>query len=341
MNKDDIKNKLNEYYASCLMPLYKNGYLTSGNDQNSESEGYALLQSYWAGNGDAFAKVLSWTNANLKHSDDNLFAWKFDVSGHVTVLDQNSATDADTDIAYALLMAGSQWKNQSYIDEGRQVAASIWDRETTEIGGTRYLLAGAWANQTDRLVVNPSYYSPQAYRTFAIFDTTHDWNKLVNDSYVLLSKASAFLGTDPPLVPNWVQIEKPSGSFVKYEDKPQASDFGYDAFRTLWRASFDQLRTPSFAASGYLYSIKNFDDDWKKNQSVCALYIYQNNVFTCDTSTSGTLAAPLALFSVTDQVAALQLVQKYYLRDGKLMFPDKDFYARSWHWFGLWLWSHS
>ncbi|MBX4205458.1 MAG: hypothetical protein KW788_04760 [Candidatus Doudnabacteria bacterium] len=355
ISKDDLKQKLKDFYNLCLAPEYKKGYLT-GINQNSESLSYALWQSYWADDRNTFKTILSWSNRNVEHDRDNLLSWKYEVQKRsplifwqhpwfgnyrVRILDQNAATDADTDFAYILLRAGADWKNQDYIDQGKKMAADIWTHETADVEGKRYVLAGNWANEPDRLVINPSYFSPQAYRTFALFDGSHDWNKLTIDTYDLLTKISDHGENQPRVPPNWIAISKIDGTIQDYPEKSDAGDYGYDSFRTLWRVSLDQWATPSFLSWNYVSSITAFSNDWQSRQEVCALYKHEDAGFVCDQSTTGTLAGPTGILSVTNGYAASQAVEKYYIRDGKLMFPDTDFYAKSWHWFGIWLWAHS
>ncbi len=341
ISKPDLARKVQDFYAACLKNQYSPGYVTTPNNGNSESQAYALLQSYLSGDKATFNDVLNWTNQNIKRGSDNLLAWKFNVGSdhHAQILDANSATDADTDAAYALLKAGQDWNRQDYIAEGKLIANDIWNIETVDINGKRYLIAGPWANQSDSVVVNPSYISPQAYRVFANFDINHDWNKLASDSYDLLTRVSDQNGIVAP--PNWIVVSKKDGSLTNYAGKPDSRDFGYDAFRTFWRIGLDQLKTPSSQSWNYVSSATEFDKDWKANQQVCALYLFQNGNYVCDHSTTSTLAAPIGVFSVTNGFLAAQVIQKYYIRNGKLQFPDKDYYAQSWHWFAAWLWAHS
>ena len=345
VTKDEVKTQLLQFYTSCLKPDYDRGYV-DGKNSNSESQSYALWQAYLAGDQKTFRTVLAWTNANLKRGDYNLFAWKYEIKNSffgpkVVIDDHNTATDADTTIAYVLFRAGTDWKNQAYLEEAKSIAKDIWNYETVEVAGKRYAVAGNWANEPQRAVINPSYFFPQAYRTFVIFDGSHDWDKLTADTYELLALISNHGDNHLVIPPNWIQINKPDGSVANYPDKPEAQDFSYDAFRTLWQVSFDQLHSPSFASWNYVSSIKAFEIDWDSSQTLCALYIYNNGDYSCDHSTTSTLAAPIGIMSVTNGYKASQIIQKYYWKDNHLAFPDTDFYAKSWHWFAAWLWSHS
>lgn len=297
-----------------------------------------------ADDSETFDRSWKWTKTILQRKEDHLFSWQFDYKRSwisfpiriIRVEDHNSATDADTDIAYALFLAGEKWGRRDYIIEGKGIIADIWEKETGLYDGRRYVIAGNWANTDQGLVINPSYFSPQAYRVFAKYDPVNDWNKLAEDSYDILSRVSNLPGRGG-LPPNWVLLDK-SGEIRPYQYKQNSADSSYDAFRVFYRVALDQKKTPNFKAYSYLSSYKGFEDQFKANGKVCTLYYFQGDGFRCDENTTG-MVGPLSVFSVTSDFYSSQLVGKYYVHDGKLQFPDYSYYAKSWHWFGLSLWA--
>ena len=102
---------------SALWSFYKQTYIQNGRvvslDENgittSEGQGYAMLRAVWSNDRATFNTVWAWTKQQLQVRDDKLFAWKW----KGTVLDRNSATDADTDIALALILAAGPRGNSS------------------------------------------------------------------------------------------------------------------------------------------------------------------------------------------------------------------------------------
>ena len=343
--KGQIREHVQAYYERCLKPHYRRGHFERDTEGNSESLSYALLQSYYAGDRKTFDKVWQWTKKFIQHDDDHLFAWQFAYEYSfwsfpiktVRISDYNSATDADTDIAYALFLAGEAWGRRDYVLDAKNIVNDIWDKETVEAGGKRFVLAGNWANLPEGLVVNPSYFAPQAYREFAKYDLIHDWNKVITDGYALLSQVSS-LETRRGLPPNWVIVSKTDGAANVYTSKQDSQDYSYDAFRVFYRVALDQKTTPSFEAFEYLSARKIFEDEFRNSGQLCSLYIHEDGNLRCDHNTTG-LAGPLGVFSVTSEYFADQLIRKYYIHDRKLQFPDYSFYAHSWHWFGLELWS--
>jgi hypothetical protein len=97
---------------------YKQGFI-SGDGRVSDptrggvttSEGDALLRAVWMSDRSGFDAVWGWTRANLQVRGDGLFA---SLWGGGAVQDHNSASDADSDIALALLFAAHRFADSAY-----------------------------------------------------------------------------------------------------------------------------------------------------------------------------------------------------------------------------------
>ncbi len=349
LNKDAVRQMLEEYYRKCLKPQYKFGYVDLDGQGNSESQSYALLQSVMVDDERTFGRVWDWTDRNLQRGD-NLFAWNYDLKHNfvsfpikrVSIKDDNPATDADSDIARALFMAAEKWDKQEYIDEAREIINGIWNREVVEYNGRLYLLPGPWGADENRIVLNPSYFSPAAYHLFSKYDSGHDWNKLAGDSYLNLKdiQQNVDRGENGVLPPNWVQLNKSTNQISPFEGKADSYDYSYDAFRTLWRAGYDQLKSPTPESWEYVSSFKIFEEDWNDDQYLCIIYRFINGELVCDPGSTG-LAGSVGIYSVTNGHVAEQIIKRYYLHNNKLQFPEANFYGGSWHWFATWLWSQS
>ena len=106
---------------------------------------------------------------------DNLLAWRWGrlPGGSWGVLDANSATDGDLDYALALVLAHRMgWRAPpnlpDYREEARRVLADILAKEVVALpGGDLLLTPGNWHELAPPYLVNPSYFSPAAYRLFA------------------------------------------------------------------------------------------------------------------------------------------------------------------------------
>src|SRR4029453_2127296 len=141
----------------------------------SEGQSYALLRAAWMRDRATFDRVLTWTEAHLKRPD-GLYSWLFSPVEQ-RLLDANTATDADQDIAYALIIAAQAFRTPRYLERareivggGRTVASSTW----REHGQTRWFpTAGNWANNEP--LVNLSYFLPYAYPEFDKLDPEGQW----------------------------------------------------------------------------------------------------------------------------------------------------------------------
>jgi len=227
---------------SALWSFYKFQYIDGGRvvslDEDrittSEGQGYALLRAVWSEDPQTFASVWEWTRQNLQVRGDHLFAWKWKGK----VLDRSSATDADTDIALALLLASRRFSAPDYERESRAILADIWRLEVLEQGDVAVPTAGDWVKREREPVIHVAYLAPYAYAEFARVDTKHPWQHLVDGSYRLLEwlyleKQVAF----PPEIV-YADVKHKSFRIEPPRGKP-APSFSYDAFPVYWRVALD------------------------------------------------------------------------------------------------------
>lgn len=112
---------------------------TRGGITTSEGQSYALLRAVWMADRSSFDTVWRWTAANLQVRGDGLFA---SLWGGGSVQDHNSASDADSDIALALLYAGRRFGDQAYTTAARTVLDGMWRSDVVAVGGMNVLTAG-------------------------------------------------------------------------------------------------------------------------------------------------------------------------------------------------------
>jgi endo-1,4-beta-D-glucanase Y len=222
----------------------------------SEGESYTMLRAVWEDDRATFDKSLTFTNQNLRHkSGDALFAWQFGKrsDGTYGILTSqggnNTAADGDQDIALALIFASQRWQNQGYLDQARTTVGDIWKHEVIGIGTQPIILAdNLEAGSTGSVIVNPSYFSPAAYRIFAKIDSSHNWVGLADSSYTWLNRIAAApaLGTSSGLPPDWVSINRTSGAISAPPGPNLTTEYGYDAMRTTWHLALDYqwFKTP-------------------------------------------------------------------------------------------------
>lgn len=264
--------------------FYKDRFLADGTHVASNSYGgtisegqsYALLKALWMNDPATFAKVWAWTKVNMKRPHDYLLGWRWsDGSRGVKkgLMEIDNASDADQDIAYALLLAGKKWNNPAYSADGLHIVKDLWRLNVQQLDGRYYLLPGTWEGfKEEYLTLDPSYFAPYVYREFARHDVEHaaGWNALANNIYDTLEACTDL--TRPQLPPNWCAVKwqaEPNQPRIVFSDRQGegSRDFGYDAFRVYWRMAMDAKLSPSPGrdrAKAYLVSHPFLLNYWRQ-----------------------------------------------------------------------------
>ncbi|HEX3899613.1 MAG TPA: glycosyl hydrolase family 8 [Mycobacteriales bacterium] len=200
-----------------------------GGDTVSEGQGYALLLAYAADDRSLFAQIWRWTQVNLQQPD-SLFAYRWQ-DGHI--VDAEPAADADTQIAWALDLAGNGWSVPADTSAAKRIAIAIAD---AEIGyddqGRPTLAAGPWAVAAGSPTqVEPGYWTFPAYAALANLTGDHRWQDLTAaDSSHLETLADGGV----QLAPDWARLGH--GANPAAEPAPQndsAPVAGEDGLRAL------------------------------------------------------------------------------------------------------------
>ncbi len=312
----------------------------------SEGQSYALLRAVWIDDKQTFDFVWKWTKTILKRPNDNLFGWKWGKLPDGTTYgfisgDRNSASDADSDIALALILAGRRWLNDQYLQDARKILNDIWLQETATTDGKRYLIAGNWAQNQNEIVVNPSYFSPYAWRIFAQVDPGHDWKSLINPAYDLLEQS----GQDPldkgknvGLPPDWISIERTTGKVKNTGLDNLTSNYSYDAMRVPWRIAVDYFWSKDPRAKNYLLKSFSFLNDQYQTTGKLA------SGYTHDGQSLGDFEQPvmystvLGYFMLADPGRAKKIYNEkiigLYSNDTNSFKQDLSYYEQNWLWFG-------
>lgn len=211
----------------------------------SEGIGYGMLIYVYMANEtndlcqERFDKLLAyykrWSNGN------GVMNWK--IEGFDNVNSYNGATDADLDVALALCLAAKQWgQSDSYVyaEEAEKLLDAIYKKEvgTHYIQGEERILINPGDSWNS--VANPCYFTLASIGVFAQsqtqleFSTTHDWNRVYDDSHVYMQLAQR-----NGLWPNWSNWDGTPCDRSPYDTT--SMDYGWDACRTPWRIAWDYL----------------------------------------------------------------------------------------------------
>lgn len=343
---------------------YKETYLEAGtlraidrsrdNVTTSEGQSYTMLRAVWMGDKETFDTSWQWTKDNLMHEDTFLFAWLFGKlpDGAYGILESGggntSASDADTDIALALIFAYARWQNPQYIGEARSIISDIWEHEVLIIEGIPYMTANniEKTSNNGRALINPSYLSPGAYRIFAQVDSKHPWNELAESSYDLIEQsmtAPLDTGISAGLPPDWIQIDKQTAQVSPPPTGTLKTHFSYDAMRVPWRLALDYKWFQSERAKEVLERMEFLEDEWRQKGKLLATYTHSGEGLQ-NYESPAMYGGTIGYFSVTSPPVA----EDIYEDKLALLFDQQtnswrqelSYYDSNWAWFGVGLYSN-
>lgn len=352
-----------KHMMESLWDNYKTNYLEKdtyrtidkqgGNVTTSEGQSYTMLRAVYMDDQATFDGAYKWTKDILKHKDDNLFSWLFGkrADGSYGVIadkgGNNSASDADSDIALALIFANNRWHQDRYMQDALPLIKDIWDKEVVVIRGVPYLVANNVEKvSSKRVIVNPSYFSPYAYRIFSKIDTTHDWMKLVDSSYAVLdasTKSALDKKGSAVITPDWIVIDKTTGAISATGIANLTTNYSFDALRTPWRITLDYQWNAEPRAKAYLDTLSHFKDEWGKKGMISSSYSHDGAVVSGGEAPA-MYGGVIGYFMVSDEKDA----KNVYTRKLQYLFnPDTNawkqqlsYYDDNWAWFGIGLYNH-
>lgn len=314
----------------------------------SEGQSYTMLRAVWEDDKPTFDKSWEWTKTHLQR-EDKLFSWKWGKKpdGSYGLLTeqggQNTAADADSDIALALLMGASRWQQQEFLDDARQIIPSIWEEEVITAAGKPYLASNSLEKASKQdAVINVSYMAPYAYRAFAKVDTKHDWNGLVDSSYEFITQTiekPIDRPTSAKLPPDWVSLNKTTGEITALKDSPTlTTNYGYDAMRTPWRLALDYKWNNDPRAKALLEKMSFLKEQWKTEGKLYSTYSHDGKVIKTD-EVAESYATALAAFTVTDPSVAQDVYDKklktLYDQNTNSWSGHMTYYGDNWTWFAI------
>src|ERR1700736_1472981 len=313
-----------------------------GNDTTSEAQSYALLRAVWMNDRITFDSVWTWTRDHLWDQSAQRFGWLWSDAA-VRLVSRDSASDADQESALSLIFAAHRWKEASYSQWAQRALRSVWQNDVATVNGIPYLVAGNWAagGSSSGPVLDPAYFAPYAYRVFARADNAHPWIALVDSSYHVLSACSHAplrTGSSVDLPPNWCVIDRSSGGVGSFNAKPDGDDYGYDAFRVMWRVALDQQWYGSPAARAYLAGRQFLRQQWDAHGRLLAAYGHDGTA-RATYEDIGVYGGDAGAFLGTLAAAALlstKLLASFTRSGADAYWGQADnYYAQNWAWSGV------
>jgi endo-1,4-beta-D-glucanase Y len=185
----------------------------------SEGIGYGMLITVYMADKTTFDELWAYAQA---HFNNGLMNWEIDSSGNTQ--GTGSATDADQDMGWALLMADKQWPGGSY-----------GSAATTLIGHISGEMANGFPSVGNQDNANEyyDYFSPAYYPKFG-----GSFPGDVSTGYSKLNSVKSSINLIP--------------------DSTNSSQFGFDACRAPWRIGVDYCMNGTASAQTFLGPMATF-----------------------------------------------------------------------------------
>ena len=159
-----------------------------------------------------------------------------------------SATDADEDAAFALLMAGKAWGG-SYNSKAMTMISDIWSKDIDggaggtmlPKGGSNY---GAPTGTGSTSITNASYFAPAYYKAFKAAGDGSNWDGVVSAVYTAIGAIAGSNGLIPAWCGNKCTAAASNGASTD-------TDYQYDSHRIPMRLGLDYCWNGQAEAKAY------------------------------------------------------------------------------------------
>ena len=317
---------------------FDGAYIVAGK-VTAEVQAAAMLRAVWSSDQGSFRRIWGWTQSHMLTSDGRLEA-----INPPAATERYTVSDANSDAALALLMAGKRWNDPTLIEAGKRMVGAIWQREVVTVNGQPYIAAGDWATQGQIIAFNSGAFTPYAYRIFKEVDPTHDWSGLIDTGYQTLQKGAA-MPVDgvrsAGLPPDWIGIDRTTGNLValpRTDSKEDSSRYGYDAARAYWRVGLDLKWSGDARATAFLSQAQFLDSEVRRTGSIGAVYGHDGTPVVLQPSLVGVAGAVAALLQRDPDVAqtlyAAQISGGFtHDANGAYWGTPTDLNTQQWGWF--------
>jgi endo-1,4-beta-D-glucanase Y len=222
----------------------------------SEGHGYGMLLSvFMAGHDpqaqDNFDKLFRYYQAYPSVITAPLMGWQqVLVEGEIVPEPEggdDSATDGDLDIAFALLLANKQWGSNGAIDyltHARIIVTAILAGDINE--EVNVLKLGDWVENDDEdygKATRPSDFMLNHLRNFSASSGDPSWHLVIDKTYAIINELFANFSPQTGLLPDFSEFI--DGQYVPagpdFLERGADSFYSWNACRTPWRISTDYI----------------------------------------------------------------------------------------------------
>jgi endo-1,4-beta-D-glucanase Y len=290
----------------------------------SESIGYAMLLCVSMNTTEYMNKFdRLWAFYVQNQNSNGLMDWK--VSGwNNVVIESGAATDADLNVAMALMLAYEKWHEDKYLSNAKYLLDKIFTYETfTDTNGKLILKPGDEWNDYQ----NPSYINLAAIYMAKLYDTTynseteiyvpnHDWDTVYEDNLWLLQQNQTIHNVHG-LPSNWCTS---TGTPVAGNTE---LGYGYDASRVIKHLSMAYLMNWDTRLLDYMSVIANDSDIISRSTSDTSI---SDMSLTITSNTWGSDNNSIGLLSIIHCFIATSNLTEYELNSmiSKVLDFDDD-----------------
>jgi endo-1,4-beta-D-glucanase Y len=296
----------------------------------SEGQSYALLRAVFMDDKATFDRVYDWTESALRRPD-GLYAWLWDPDTR-QIADANTATDADQDIALALILASWKFEDPALLERARELVTAIREETGVHWPGGWLPSAGNWA--VDERTVNLSYFTPYAYEYFHRLDPQGDWLVAIESGYDLLARTMAIPEVRFP--PDFQHVDQTGQPELMNPDNMLSCDFSFDAFRIYWRIAVDCRRFGRLRGCVEPAGLAAIETTIRDEGRLSTCYSVWGEALSRDVSPSflgGLLPAFRQHAPALAEATRADLLDEQAM--SRLLDAEDRYYDHNWVWFGL------
>ncbi len=213
----------------------------------SEGQGYgmiivALMAGYDTASRRIYNGLFRYFKSHPSSTSQYLMAWA--QTGSFKNTDGSSASDGDMDIAYSLLLAGTQWGNEGSINYYKEATAMLSDIMKQEINPKTFsvLLSNSIEPESkDYFDMRSSDFMPAHFKIFQHFMNGKFWDKVIDNNYKLFNFLQKQYSKEAGLLPDFIlHINgKPIPAYPNYLESGHDGKYNYNACRVPWRIATD------------------------------------------------------------------------------------------------------
>ena len=213
----------------------------------SEGQGYGMIIVALMGGCDTASQriyngLFNYYKMHPSSNSQYLMAWAQTVSFKNT--DGSSAADGDIDIAYSLLLAGTQWGNEGRINYYKEAKAILSDIEKQEINPITFsvLLSNSIEQDSkDYFDMRSSDFMPAHFKVFKNFTNNNLWGNVIDNNYKLFAFLQKNYSKEAGLLPDFIQHinVRPVPAHPNYLESRYDGKYNYNACRVPWRIATD------------------------------------------------------------------------------------------------------